>query len=89
VTVQLPAVLAPMLSGERIREVDGATVREALAQLIRLEPALAMHLFDEAGGVRPHVACFHNEEFLAAAQALVRPLAEGDRITILNSISGG
>ena len=89
VTVQLPAVLAPMTSGARTFEVEGATVREALADLVRSEPALGMHLFDEGGGVRRYVACFHNEEYLSASEALSRALAEGDRITILNSIAGG
>jgi len=89
VTVQLPAVLAPMTGGVRSMEVEGGTVREALDDLLRSQPGLSVHLFDERGGVRPHIACFHNDEYLAAASALARSLADGDRITILNSISGG
>lgn len=89
VTLQLPAVLAPMSGGEREIELEGATVAEALADLVRTRPALGVHLFDESGAVRQYIACFHNEAYVLASEGLSRRLEDGDRITILNSIAGG
>jgi sulfur-carrier protein len=89
VTVQLPAVLAQMVEGERIFSVGGATIGEALEDLVSQRPALHVHLFDESGGLRPHVICFHNDEYARGLDGLTWPVSPGDRLTILNSITGG
>lgn len=89
VTVQLPAVLAQMVEGQRVFEVSGATIGEALEDLVTQRPALRVHLFDESGGMRPHVLCFHNDEYARGIEGLSWPIAAGDRLTILNSIAGG
>ena len=89
VTVRLPTVLAPLVGEEREIGVQGATLAEALADLARVRPAVGAHLFDEAGVVRPNVACFHNDDYVRTPDAAERAVAEGDRITIVNAISGG
>ena len=89
VTVQLPAVLAQMVEDQRLFEVSGATIGEALADLVTQRPGLRVHLFDESGGLRPHVLCFHNDEYARGLEGLGWPVSEGDRLTILNSIAGG
>ena len=88
-TVQLPAVLAQMVEGERVFEVRGETIGEALEDLVSQRPALRVHLFDESGGLRPHVLCFHNDEYARGLDGLTWAVAAGDRLTILNSIAGG
>jgi len=89
VTVQIPAVLAQMVEGERLFSVEGATVGEALDDLVAQRPGLRVHLFDESGGLRPHVICFHNDEYARGREGLNSPVQPGDRLTILNSITGG
>ena len=88
-TVQLPAVLAQMVEGERTFSVEGATIGEALEDLVRQRPGLRVHLFDESGGLRPHVLCFHNEQYARGREGLSWAVEAGDRLTILNSIAGG
>ena len=88
-TVQLPAVLAQMVDGQRVFEVAGATVGDALGDLVAQRPGLRVHLFDESGGLRTHVRCFHNEEYARGIEGLSRPVSDGDRLTIVNSIAGG
>lgn len=89
VTVRLPAILAQMSGGERTFMVEGATVGEALADLVRQRPTLEVHLFDDAGELRRYVLCFHNQEIVRGEEGLRRPVVRGDSITVLNSIAGG
>ncbi len=89
VTVRLPLVLAEMLDGERRFSVRGDTIGEALRDLVRQRPGLGMHFFDDAGALRRHILCFHNEFYARGHEGLERPIEAGDTITILNSVSGG
>ena len=89
VTVRLPAVLAPMAGGERSFQARGATIGEALDDLVRQRPSLEPHLFDAAGVMRQHIRCFHGDGYASARAGLDRPVAAGETITILNSVAGG
>ncbi len=89
VTVRLPAVLAEMVEGQRRFEVTGDTIGEALRDLVRQRPGLALHFFDDRGAVRRHILCFHNEEYVRGRHSLDLPVLPGDVITILNSVAGG
>ncbi len=89
VTILLPAILAQMLDGERQFQVRGETVGAALRDLVQQRPALGLHLFDEAGSVRRHILCFHNDVYARGNDGLASRVEPGDTITILNSVSGG
>ena len=88
-TVRLPRVLVQIVGGEPTIEVEGATLREALDDLIRQRPALRVHLFDEGGDMRRHILCFCNDSYTRGRQGLDVLVGPGDSITILNSMSGG
>jgi molybdopterin converting factor small subunit len=87
--VRLPLSLALVADGERRIEVEGATLREALADLARRRPKLGLHLFDESGALRRHVRCFCNAQYASHREGLDQPLKQGDTITLLNSVAGG
>ena len=87
VEVRLPSLLRPMADGHREVEVEASTVASALAGLLALYPALRVHLLDEAGAFRPHVLCFHNDT--PRRGDLDARVSAGDRITILQAVSGG
>ena len=87
--VRLPAVLVQLIGGERTLEVSGTTLQQALDDLVRQRPALGLHLFDESGTMRRHILCFCNDVYTRGRDGLDVPVAEGDTITILNSVSGG
>ena len=89
VTVRLPRVLCELTSCERLVDVAGETLGEALGNLVRKEPALAHHLFDDTGALRRHVLCFCNEVAAPSRAELDHPLERGDTITIVNSVAGG
>ncbi|MGH7326343.1 MAG: hypothetical protein ACREJ9_17085, partial [Candidatus Rokuibacteriota bacterium] len=79
-TVRLPRLLAGLVDGALEVKVEADTLAAALATLVRLYPALGVHLFDESGGLRGHVLCFHNEENTRWLPTLDRPVASGDVI---------
>lgn len=89
VTVSLPRVLVQLVGGEPTIEVEGATLGEALQDLIHQRPALRVHLFDEGGDMRRHILCFCNDSYTRGRDGLDVPVKPGDAITILNSMSGG
>ncbi len=88
-TVRLPAVLAQMVGGESTHAAHGETLRAVLDDLIRRQPALRVHLFDESGSIRRHVLCFHNGTFVRRSDSLEIPVQPGDSVTILHSVAGG
>lgn len=89
VTVHLPGLLTRFVEGRSTVGVQAATIEQALGELVVLHPSLAVHLFDETGGFRRHVLCFHNRTNTRWLKGLSLPLADGDTITILQAVSGG
>ncbi len=89
VTVELPSVLEAIVGRERSIPIEADTLDAALLELTRLRPKLAVHLFDESGGFREHVLCFHNKTNTRWLESLAVPLADGDVIRILQAVSGG
>ncbi len=89
VTVQLPRVLAGLIACERHVPVHGATVAEALRDLVRLHPPIGLHLFDDTGALRRHVLCFRNGVGVRSRAELDQALVDGDRVAIVNSVAGG
>ena len=88
-TVRLPSVLAQMVGGQSTHEAHGETLRAVLDDLIRQQPVLRVHLFDESGSIRRHVLCFHNGTFVRRRDSLDIPVQPGDSLTILHSVAGG
>ena len=62
VTVQIPTPLRRFAADQAEVRVEGTTVGEALADLVRQHPALRRHLFEEDGSPRTFVNIFLNDE---------------------------
>jgi molybdopterin converting factor small subunit len=85
-TVRLPAVLDPATAGVRSVTVQGDTLAAVFDDLFRQLPALRVHVVDESGGLRRHVACLHEG---VNRRRLDTPVAADDEIVLLQGISGG
>ena len=88
VTLVLPRILGDVLGAGRMR-VRAATLRQALEEACRREPALGFHLFEAPGRLREHVLCFVNGTSHREMRSLEAPIKDGDEISILQAISGG
>lgn len=77
----------PKLKAEEV--VEGATVREALAELEKRYPGFSAYVVDETGRVRRHVNVFVREEPICDRETLSDAVAPGDEIYILQGLTGG
>ncbi len=89
VTIALPALLEPVTGGVRELSASGRTLREVFGDLVGREPRLKPHLFDESGGLREHVLCFHNGVNTRWMDGWDGPVAEGDTVLFMQAVSGG
>ena len=89
VTVRLPTALVRLVGGDRDVRVSGSTLREAMDDLMKRRPEVALHLFNESGELRGNVLCFCNDVLTRAQEDLSIPIRDGDTITILSSVAGG
>jgi sulfur-carrier protein len=73
------------LCGGRSHSLEGRTVLEVLRALERTHTAVAGWVLDERGCIRPHVNVFVNGDHGREHT----PVAPGDRVHVLPSITGG
>lgn len=71
------------------QEVDAATLRAALSRALDAAPGLRHYVLDEQGAVRKHVAVFVNARMVADRVNLDVPLAAGDKVMVIQALTGG
>jgi sulfur-carrier protein len=71
------------------QQVPPGTLRAALEQALQAAPALAGYVFDEQRAVRKHVAVFVNRRLVADRVKLDEALVPGDRVLVVQALSGG
>jgi molybdopterin synthase sulfur carrier subunit len=88
VTLTLPSLLRDIV-GTTEFTLRASTLREAMEQAYRRAPVLRLHLCDERGRFRGHVLCLVNDVNTRDFKSLDVPLSAGDRISIVQAVSGG
>jgi adenylyltransferase/sulfurtransferase len=88
-TIHIPTPLRRFTGEQGEVEVAGATVGEALADLVRRHPALQRHLYTDDGTLRSFVNVFRNDEDVRHLQRESTPVRDGDALSIVPSIAGG
>ena len=89
IQVTVPAILSDCTGGRNPFSIQADTLAEALRRLRETYPLLRIHLYDEEEHLRPHVLIFYNEESTRWLEDLDVPLQSGDRLDILQAVSGG
>ena len=91
VRVVIPRALAEFADGrsELSVEVDGATVRDAVAAIGTAYPALARRIVDETGGLRRFVNVYVGTEECRRLGGLDAVVPEGVDVHVIGSIAGG
>lgn len=85
----LTRALAVQTMGELEFQVPGVTVREVLTAVFVRQPTLRRYLLTDDGALRRHVNIFVNEELIEDRRGLSDVVGEGDRIQVLQAVSGG
>ncbi len=88
-TIAIPTALRRYAGEQPAVEVQGATIKEALASMTAQFPDLQKHLFDASGKLRSFVNVYVNDEDIRYLQQDETPIKEGDDISIIPSIAGG
>jgi hypothetical protein len=70
-------------------EVDADSLAELVRTLDGMHPGLAAYLTDEHGTLRKHVNIFINDDLLDDRDALRDRVGPGDRVFIMQALSGG
>jgi len=89
IQVTIPGLLADCTGGRRRFALQADTLAGALERLLEEHPQLRPHLYDEAMRLRRHVLIFYNERNLAVIPDRSVPLLAGDRLFIVQAVSGG
>ena len=88
-TLKIPTPLRAYTGGQSDVLVQGATVGDALDDLLSQYPALRPHLMSEEGRLRAFVNLFLGEENTRDLQGLGTPVPADARLRIIPSIAGG
>ena len=88
-TLRIPTPLRTYAGGQSEVNVLGATVGEALHDLVSQFPDLKKHLFTDDDELRPFVNLFLGNEDIRHLQGVATPLEAGDVLMIIPSIAGG
>ena len=74
-----------------LRDVDvpGGSLAEVVRALDDLHPGLAAYLVDDQGALRKHVNIFVNDRLLDDRKGLTDRVGPGDRVFIMQALSGG
>jgi sulfur-carrier protein len=89
VTVKIPTQLRAAAGGEAEAEVEGATVKDALADLYARHSELRERMSDEDGSLRRFVNVYLAGEDIRFLDGLATPVADGEELTILPAVAGG
>ena len=88
IIVQIPTPMRDQCEGRADINVNGGTVKAALADLVAKHPGLGPKLFD-GGKLRPFVNVFVNDEDIRFLDDLDTAVADGHVIALIPAVAGG
>jgi sulfur-carrier protein len=74
---------------QRDLEVEATDVAGVVRALEARAPGIGFYLCDERGRLRPHVNVFIGNAIIRDRRQLSDPVTEGDKVSILQALSGG
>jgi molybdopterin synthase sulfur carrier subunit len=86
--IRIPPVLRPEAGGQRVVEVDAATVREALDTLVARFPALKARVL-EGDGVPSFLNVFVDGNDVRLLNGLETTVSSASKILLLPAVAGG
>ena len=87
--VHIPTPLRQYAGKQASVEVAGATVADAMSNLVTKHPELRRHLYSDDGKLRAFVNVYLNDEDVRYLQKEATAVKDSDSISIVPSIAGG
>lgn len=87
--VRIPTPLRRLTNGERIIEVSGGDLGQAIDELEQRYPGIREKLLDERGEVLRFVNIFVDEQDIRFLAGLKTPLGAGTEVSIVPAMAGG
>jgi adenylyltransferase/sulfurtransferase len=87
--IHIPTPLRQYTGKQSAIDVRGASVADALADLVAQHPDLRRHLYTDEGKLRAFVNVYVNDEDIRYLQKEATAIQESDSISIVPSIAGG
>jgi MoaD family protein len=88
VKIEIPTPLREHTGSKAEVEVKGATVHEALADLVKQYPTIGPKLFD-GGKLRPYINIFLNDEDIRYLDEMQTAVKDGQLIALIPAVAGG
>ena len=88
VEVRVPSMLQKFTAGERLVQLESASVAELLGSLERSYPGIGGQLMDQ-GELRRFVNIYLNDEDIRFLDGMQTALNDGDVLAILPALAGG
>lgn len=85
----VPSLINDCTGGKSYFTLEADTLGQAMSLLQDTYPFLRVHLFTEGGDIRQHVLFYYNNDNIAWLDSLDIPIRTGDRLTVLQAVSGG
>jgi adenylyltransferase/sulfurtransferase len=89
IEVRVPGLLREFTEGQRRFALQADTLDGAIQGLTAKYPHLRVHLYTEKGELRQHVLLFYNDDNIKWLDRLDIPLKPGDRLSVVQAVSGG
>jgi len=87
--IHIPTPLRQYAGKQATVDAKGASVADALSDLVSKHPDLRRHLYTDDGKLRAFVNVYLNDEDVRYLQKEATPVEDGDTISIVPSIAGG
>ena len=87
--IHIPTPLRQYAGKQATVEVKGASIADALSNLVAQHPELRRHLYTDDGKLRAFVNVYLNDEDVRYLQKEATAVKDSDTISIVPSIAGG
>ena len=89
VTVRVPPYWRKYTGKQAELTAEGATVGEALADIVRQYPDIADRMYGEDGALARNLSVFLNRESISRRDGEETPVSPGDLLMIVLAVAGG
>jgi molybdopterin converting factor small subunit len=89
IEITVPAMLKHCTGEQRHVWLEASRLDELIEKLKQAYPLLVPHVWEPDGHVRKHIMVFYNEQSVGWLDSMAIDLKEGDRLQVVQAVSGG